>query len=114
MANLRCNTCRGTYSDVSSQGEAYFHACSPLVIQELKPLVGNNIFFCPGIGAPSATLTLPGVGATTVVSTGFLESMIPVREFIIERTNRRDENIVINSRGEQTGIKAAGNGVTRL
>lgn len=34
---VRCNTCRGTYSPVLTDGTAYFHACSPVPNPDLQP-----------------------------------------------------------------------------
>lgn len=114
MANYRCNTCRGEFTSPTSTGGGYFHSCPPLTIQELKPLIGANIFFCAGIKVAFLDIDIPRVGTRTIISTGFVNTMVQVAEYSVERVGRRDENIVVDPATRQKTVRFIGTGVSRL
>lgn len=87
---VKCNACGGTYEPVLLDGMEYFHRCPPLSVVELAAAIA------------AGKVALP-VGETPDVA---------VTRRIYERTNARDENIVVDSRTGAVSIKSAGAGTS--
>jgi hypothetical protein len=81
MARMKCNSCGGTYDDVSADGVPYYHACAPLTHTILRLANGTE-----------AEMTGP-----------LPDGAVVLRVESEERPNKRDENIRLEERVDATG-----------
>lgn len=110
---VKCNTCGGTYEPVLPDGMEYYHACPPLAGHEITA------------GLEAGTVRLTRKQRDALDAAIDLDARVPVegdaptREalalaaIVIERPNRRDENVTPHRDGERarSRIKAEGAGV---
>ncbi len=71
MTRWRCNSCQGTYEDLSADGVPYYHACPPLTL---------------------TYVALPG-GKEHLLEGEMRPGEVVVRVESPERPNKRDENL---------------------
>jgi hypothetical protein len=71
MTIWRCNSCRGTYSDLSADGVPYFHACAPV----------------------TRTYIRQGQGPETLLAGEMPAGAVVVRVDSVEHPDTRDENL---------------------
>lgn len=112
--NLQCNTCGATYVDVLPDGMEYYHACAPLSPAEIRAgLAAGTIALTKTQAAQLAALQAakPAAGQPAPLvapDEAYLATLV------IERPNKRDENLRIDPITKQPTIKAAGAGVTEI
>jgi len=109
---LECLTCHGTYEKTNPDGTEYYHACPPLAVHEIKAAIAaGTLQLTPAQQAivdraKALDLTAPPAAGTITNedrALGFL---------VIERPNKRDENIRPGARADDTDkTKAAGAGI---
>ncbi len=92
MSRYRCNSCWGTYEDISRDGVAYFHACAPLTHTIIRLADGTEARLAGQMPAGASVLRVDSE----------------------EHPNKRDENIRLDSEGQAAGIKAEGLGRIQL
>jgi hypothetical protein len=113
---VQCQSCGGRYEPILQDGTQYFHACPPLAVHELKARLEDGTLELSAAdearlqAAEDADLTgLPPDDAPSHVDA-------VLRSIVVERPNKRDENIRVGSatKDGKARIKAEGDGVVEL
>lgn len=110
---VKCLSCGGTYEPIQADGTTYFHACPPLAVHEIRRGLGDGT-----VQLPRATLqrlrAAENSDAQAPPPAGELSQVDQVLgALVIERPERRDENVVPTSDRERSGrrMKAEGRGI---
>lgn len=112
---MKCGSCNGTYRRRLPDGTAYFHACAPLSVPELRDALANK------------TAAVAREDQARLDAAAKLDLEAPVKEgettntdrvlatIVLERPNKRDENVLgPGTNGAAAPIKSAGAGVAAL
>jgi hypothetical protein len=112
---LKCNVCGGTYNRTMPDGTQYFHVCPPLSVVELRDqLQKKTVQLTPAqqktiddAAKIDADPNAPKVDVPRAdVALAFL---------VVERPNKRDENVVgPGAPGQPAPMKAPGTGTTTV
>lgn len=109
---MKCGSCGGTYRRRMPDGTAYFHACPPLSVVELKDAIAKKaVALAPEdqarIDAAAQLDTVAPVKAGETSNTDRALGTV-----IVERPNKRDENVLgPGAPGAPAPIKSAGAGI---
>jgi hypothetical protein len=113
---VQCQTCGGRYEPILQDGTQYFHACPPLAVHELKARLEDGTLELSledeqrlDDAEAADRADPPADGETSHVDEVF-------RSLIVERPNKRDENIRVGpaTKDGKSRIKAEGDGVVEL
>lgn len=112
---VKCNVCAGSYEPILPDGSMYFHACPPLSVPELKDAIAKGSVKLTAAqqqqldAAAAADKTAPVADGATP------RAELALALLVVERPNKRDENIVgPGAPGQPAPQKAPGTGVTKI
>ena len=112
----KCNTCDGTYEPIQPDGTEYYHACPPLAFHEKRAaLEAGTVQMRPA--DRRRYLAAVALDRDEPLPAGeFSRADTVLADVVIERPNRRDENLVPGTGDETRGrrIKAPGLGSADL
>ncbi|MCA1834340.1 MAG: hypothetical protein LC750_16720 [Actinobacteria bacterium] len=112
---LKCNVCGGTYEPVLADGSQYFHACAPLSVVELRDaLEKKTVSLRPAQQAQLDAATADD--QKTPVAADQLSRVDRVlASLVVERPNKRDENIAgAGAPGQPAPVKRETLGTTKV
>jgi len=112
---VKCNVCGGTYEPVLADGSQYFHACPPLSEAEIRAKLQDKTLqltaaqqkLLDDAAKADADPTAPKLDRSRVDQA--------IGSLVVERANKRDENVVGVAVDGKTPIqKSPGTGTTKM
>lgn len=92
MAQMRCKSCGGEYSDTLKDGSRYAHACPPIILVSVER-DGRPARVSLGELRPTDVIAVTRAGEPAKALAGaMLPDDIRVGDTFVERENKRDEN----------------------
>lgn len=112
---VKCNVCGGTYEPVLPDGSMYFHACPPLSAIELKDAIAKGTTKLSTVQQQQLDAAKAADSRDPVGAGETPRAEIALASLVIERPNKRDENIVgPGAPGQPAPQKAPGTGITKM
>lgn len=111
---VECQSCGATYDTVQRDGTEYYHACAPLSVAELRAgLAAGTVALPPDQAARLAALdklppSLNAPAGTPAPGDFYLAQLV------VERPNKRDENVRIDPNTRGVTLIAAGAGALEV
>lgn len=113
---VECLSCGGRYEPMQSDGTQYFHACPPLAVHELRAALDDGTLELSLADAErlDAAEAADVAGPPPDNEASHVDAVL--RSIIVERRNKRDENIRVGpaTKDGAARIKAEGAGVVEL
>jgi len=111
---VKCNTCGGIYDPVMADGMQYFHACPPLALHEVKRGVAEGTVQLTRLELLRLREAQDADVADPPAEGEVSREDEVLRSFVVERQNRRDENVTgeIDPESKRSRIRAEGAGTS--
>jgi hypothetical protein len=112
---VKCNVCAGTYEPILADGALYFHACPPLSVPELKDAIAKGSVKLSTVQQQQLDAAKALDSSNPVLVGELPRAELALAQLVVERPNKRDENIVgPGAPGQPAPQKAPGTGVTKI
>jgi hypothetical protein len=112
---VKCNACGGTYEPILADKTQYFHACPPLSGAELRDQLAKKAIQLSPAQQKQLDDATAADKSNPVPDGERTRAELALAMIVVERPNRRDENVVgAGAPGEPAPIKASGAGVTKI
>lgn len=110
---VKCKTCGGIYEPTLPDGTQYFHACPPLAPREIVAGLRDGTVTLLRADQQRLRQARLDDAASPVAADEPTREQLVLRSLVVERPNRRDENIRpgVDQREKGSRIKAEGAGV---
>lgn len=108
---LTCKSCGGTYDPIGADGMAYFHSCPPLSLPELKAALTGGAVRLSAAFAQRLKAAQDADAARPPDAAGPLAVDELLATIVVERPNKRDENILGGRGDDRHDLRAEGAGV---
>jgi hypothetical protein len=111
---MECQSCGATYDTVQADGTEYYHACAPLSVEEIRAGLADGSVQLPARVANQLAVIDARTPALDVAGEAPALGDLYLAQLVIERPNKRDENLHIDRDTRAVRIIAAGAGAVEV